>query len=453
MKKTVWAVLALLMSVLLFAACDPFARAYQSDGSLPSDVATTRGEDGAQESWLASLDTPSSELRRMYDEAVKDGSFTGSYFEFLKEIGMRDDSANIQRALRSCVTVECGFGTGSSRSYSLGSGVVYSLDTAAGDAFVVTNYHVVYNSESGGRETVPHISDEIKLYTYGAEVSSRAIPATYYGGAMDYDIAVLRVQNCALLRESAQNPVALTPVIAADSDSLTVGQPAYAIGNAKGEGMTVTEGVVSMDAEYIDVESADGSETLNLLAIRTDAAVNHGNSGGGLFNAAGECIGIVCARSEEEGDVGFGYAIHGNLAFSLVQNILDTCAKNPSVRGASVARLGVEVTAQDSRGLFDEATGKFYKEEKIVITSVTSGSAAQGAGIAVGDTVLSAKLTSTRGGKPYERTVDVTRMFKLTNLMFEVRLGDTLVLTISRLDTVQTIEISYQTSGFFLTVD
>lgn len=441
-KRSIVAGAALLVAgvtAVMFAGCS--ALGSTSDNSTPSSVAVSDGTASSREEFLAAQETPSTYERRLYEEAVADG-YEGTFVEFLKEIGYtgQDASAGVNSALTSVVGIECGFTeyttsggwrptVTTQQVYSAGAGVIYSLDKSEGDAYIVTNYHVVYNNDSVGTETVSHVSDDIVVYLYGY---STAIDATYVGGAMDYDIAVLKVDNSDILK--ASDATAITP---ADSDSVTVGENVYAIGNPEGEGISVSSGVVSVDAEYIDILSADDSKTLNLLEIRTDAAVNHGNSGGGLFNAQGELIGIVNARSEESGVEAFGYAIPSNLALAVAQNVID----NADAKGAYRASLGVTVQVESSESLYDEATGKTYVEEKITLDSVTSGSVAAKMGLEVKDTVLSAKITKSDGTTVQEKAI--TRMHMLTTMMFNVRVGDTLSITVSRDNEQQTFEYTF----------
>ncbi len=169
--------------------------------------------------------------------------------------------------------------------------------------------------------------------------------------------------------------------------------------------------------------------------IRTDAAVNHGNSGGGLFNAAGELVGIVNARSEKDGVLGFGYAIPVNTALAVANN----CRANGGVLKS--AKLGVSVATEESHSVYDEKTGKLYKSEKVVIRSVDNGSAAIAGGADVGDTFVSATLNG--------KTVQLTRRYKLTNLLLEVRKGDTLTLVVSRDGKAVTLELTFDRDNYF----
>ena len=402
------------------------------------EVATELGYDGSAGQWLAQTEGVSTEARRMYEEARADG-YTGGYVDFLGEIGygVRERETAVNRALRSAVDVVStfdyapGYATTSAKSFrSLGSGVIYRLDKAAGDAYIVTNYHVVYNLKSKGNETRSHISDNIAIMLYGSE--SAQISASYVGGTADYDIAVLRVEHC----EAIQKSDSVTAVTAADSDAATVGERVYAVGNADGNGLSATEGVVSVACEYLTLQNALG-KTVTIPEIRTDAALNHGNSGGGLFNAEGELLGIVNARSEKSGVVGVGYAIPSNFALSIAQNIID----NEGSGGAYRAMLGVTVKRSDSRAVYDENSGKTYVMETITVSDVTFGSLAYGK-IETGDILYSVTL-------PGEREKIITGKAILENLLFNVRKGDEITVKIFRGDALSSVSFSFSSDGDF----
>ncbi len=423
--------------VFTLCACDLFG-GRKEDASFPYDGALSSGYTGSEADYMAEQDTSSTDERRCYEAAVANGEFSGSYLDFLREFKSTggNDGQEVNAAFASVVCVESAFSGATSR----GSGVIYSLDKSAGDAYIITNYHVVYSKDAYGRYG---LASKVNVYLYGGNVSASAISATVYGGAMSYDIAVLKVTGSEILKNSSARAAEI-----ADSDSVTVGERVYALGNPNGEGFSATSGVVSVAAEYVSVLRADENKTLSLLEIRTDAAVNHGNSGGGLFNASGELVGIVNARREQTLDgtllFGFGYAIPVNLAVPLVQNILN---HNGS---AVVAQIGITAKVADSKGVFDERTGKYYIEEKLVVDSFAStNGAGYNAGLQRGDTLLSATLETSTGVK---KTVQLTRLHNLTNLLFEVNSGDKLHLSVSRSDEIQTVTVSFNQSRYFTTV-
>jgi serine protease Do len=113
------------------------------------------------------------------------------------------------------------------------------------------------------------------------------------------------------------NADGLKPATWGDSDALVVGELAVAIGNPLGKlGGTVTEGVISALSRDIEIDR----HSMNLL--QTSAAVNPGNSGGGLFNSRGELIGIVNAKSSGADIEGLGFAIPSNTAISVVADLI-----------------------------------------------------------------------------------------------------------------------------------
>ena len=116
------------------------------------------------------------------------------------------------KALLSAVSISCTFrvtytttwptyGTYTSEVSSAGAGVIYQLDKEKGNAYIITNYHVVYNVDADTAAT-DGISTDIKLYLYGQEYADYAINAEYVGGSMNYDIAVLRVTGSEILMQS-----------------------------------------------------------------------------------------------------------------------------------------------------------------------------------------------------------------------------------------------------------
>lgn len=417
-----------------------------SGNKNPYEISASLGYEGSDGEFLTSVTEQKSELKLLYEEA-KEAGYEKSYLDFLKEYGISSSSAtaSVNRAVTSSVSIVCEFtkitytqgwfGGGTQKHEttvtSAGSGVIYSLNKEAGDAYVITNYHVVCSSESGVTEK---ICLSPVVYLYGSEITSRAMTAEYVGGAMDYDIAVLKIEGNEFLKNSAARAVTV-----GDSDAVTVGETAYAVGNAKGEGTSVSRGVVSVLAEYIDIESADGSKKINLLEMRTDAPINHGNSGGGLYNEAGQLIGIVNAKYEDSGVDGIGYAIPANLAIPLAQNIIDN-SKTNSAKGAMRATLGITVQVTDSKAVYDETYGKTYVMETITVQEVT-GSAVSGK-VKANDVVYSVRIND--GEKKI-----VTRLHMVTNTLFDVRKGDTVTLELYRDGTLETVTISFTEDAQF----
>ena len=460
-------------SVLAFAACDnqEIINAY--------DIAVKNGFEGDEQAWLESLrgkngaDGQSLSIEEMY-EAVKNSEegYDGTLLDFIKELGFDftvqedNDTETIAQNTSSVVGICCAFEkqvmVGNRLNYrqeklvtkAEGSGVIFKLrenDTTA-TAYIVTNYHVVYDSEYN-----TGISNCIYVYPYGAregftkgddtdgdgyieteagDFTGDGIKASFVGGAMDYDIAILKVDSSEYLKKSAA-----TEATFGSSDTLTIGEKAFAIGNAKGLGISVTSGVVSVDSENIAMTSTDGKRTVSYRVLRTDAAINHGNSGGGLFNAQGELIGITNAKSVADETDNMGYALPITQVRYLLDNILEN-AVNDENGYALRAWLGVEAYIDASTAsLVDK---KLQIKEDIVISSVLAGSDAGAANgkLKVGDKLLAITVHGTE--------TPLQRRYQLNDLLLTVRKGDTVSVKVLRDGEEKTVDIVFDKDEYFV---
>ena len=303
----------------------------------------------------------------------------------------------------------------SSKEYSAsGSGVIYKIDKASGDAFIITNYHVVYDASSNSNNG---ISEDIKVYIYGSEIEENAIEATYVGGSLYYDIAVLRIEDSEILKNSSVRAVEIS-----DSDNVTVGDNAIAIGNAQGYGISASFGIVSVDSEYITMTAADGKTSVSFRVMRIDTAVNSGNSGGGLYDDKGNLIGIVNAKIVEDGVENIGYAIPSNVVVSIAENIIDYCYEKDAQR-VQRALIGITVSTSDSKSVYNSTTGLISIEETVSVYEVSSGSLADGV-LKSGDVLVSATVN--------DNTTEITRQHHVIDMMLDVRVGDVVTFNILR---------------------
>lgn len=192
------------------------------------------------------------------------------------EASLRDVIKSVENSVVEITTEFKSAGYFQYVSSGAGSGVIISED-----GYIITNNHVI----SDGNQLADSIMVRLKDGT--------THEAVVVGRDSDTDIAVIKVDASGL-----------TASVFGDSDSLYVGQDIIAIGNPLGElGGTVTEGIISALDREVDVEGVK----MNLLQI--SAAVNPGNSGGGLFNMKGELVGIINAKSSGSGIEGLGFAI------------------------------------------------------------------------------------------------------------------------------------------------
>lgn len=429
MKKS--KVLRVLATVVCL--CLVFVLASCSTEALSAyEIAVKNGFVGSETDWLASLKGASAEkltVNDIYDAAVENG-YTGSFLEFLKEYLSYDSSGSLitgaNKALRSSVSVVGQFDV-TSRDFfggltketysSSGSGVIIELDKTKGDAYIVTNYHVVYSVYCS---TSNHIIDDISVYIYGREYAEYAIDAKYVGGSLNYDIAVLKVTGSETLRNS--DCIAAT---VADSTEVVVGQTVMAVGNAEGGGISVTKGIVSVSSERIEMTAADGVSTVSFRVMRVDAGINGGNSGGGLFDENGNLVGVVNAKMVDEEIEAMGYAIPSNNALAVAQQIID----NGKV---SKCLLGVTLAVTDSTAVYDTETQVLTIVEQVTVDAVGTG-AASGV-LKKGDVLVS----FTHGGT----TTKITRDYILLDLMLRCRVGDQVTLRFVRNGTEHTETIT-----------
>lgn len=339
-------------------------------------------------------------------------------------IGSGDASTvAINNGLRSSVSIFSTFTQqswhgSSTAAYSAGSGVIYRLDKEKGNAFIITNYHVVYD---GSAKKNGGIAEDISVYLYGSEINGMEMKATYVGGSMYYDLAVLYIEDSAVLRNSNATAVSI-----ADSDTVQVGSKAIAIGNAEGSGISATSGVVSVASEYITMTASDNMTQVDYRVMRIDTAVNSGNSGGGLFDENGKLIGIVNAKIMDTDVENIGYALPSSMVMAVADNIIDYCFGTDCV---SVMRpmMGVMVQTTASRAVYDEATGTLTIVETVEIVDVNASQI--GAIFQVGDVLVSARLNG--------REKQLTRQYHVIDLMLTARVGDAVEFTVLR-DGVET---------------
>jgi S1-C subfamily serine protease len=225
---------------------------------------------------------------------------------------------------------------------ALGSGFV--IDKAG---HIVTNYHVIAGAKSVEVSFSNH--DSMKARVVGKD------PGT--------DIALLKVDA---------RSRALTPLALGDSDTLRVGDSVVAIGNPFGLDRSVTAGIVSALQRQIQAPNSYAIDHV----IQTDAAINHGNSGGPLLNAEGRVIGVNAQietgqAGETGGNVGIGFAIPIDTVRTVVAQLL----KNGSVEHASLGIQGVAITPQIANVFH------FPVSHGVLVATVKAGSGAAKAGL------------------------------------------------------------------------
>jgi S1-C subfamily serine protease len=244
-----------------------------------------------------------------------------------------------------------------------GSGIVID------DDLVLTNAHVV----SGASRITVSRSD-------GTEMAADLV-----GSLPSEDVALVRVRD----------PKGLEPVTLGDSSALQVGDEVVAVGNALNLGATptVTTGIVSALHRSIEAES----ESLDDL-IQTDAAINPGNSGGPLVNAAGEVIGVNTAIAGRAQNIGFALSIDS------VKPLLERLR---SGGGEVTGGAFLGVSTSDLADVVDAAKERFGidREDGAFVQQVVPGSAAEEAGLELGDVIFEVDGRSVDGAADVGRII------------------------------------------------
>jgi serine protease Do len=223
----------------------------------------------------------------------------------------------------------------------LGSGVIVSQD-----GYILTNNHVV--------DGVDSVKVELP--------DNRTFTAKVIGTDPATDLAVVKID--------AKN---LPILVIGDSDAVKVGDVALAIGNPLGVGETVTSGIISAKGR----QTPDGGDNYQDF-LQTDAAINHGNSGGALVNAGGELIGINSQiLSPSDGNIGLGFAIPSNMA----KHVMDQL-----IAGGTVRRAKLGITVQRITPDLASSLG-LASTSGALVTNVDEGSPAARAGLQQGDVI------------------------------------------------------------------
>ena len=293
-------------------------------------------------------------------------------------------------------------GTQEQQSESAGSGIIIGQNDT--ELLIVTNNHVVENSDT---LTVSFIDNE-------------SVEANIKGTDASRDLAVVAVK-LSDIKDSTMDEIKVATL--GDSDSLQVGEPAIAIGNALGYGQSVTTGVISATNRQLDGYSSN--------LIQTDAAINPGNSGGALLNNKGEVVGINSAKIAQSSVEGIGYAIPISDVSDTLTDLMnqETKTKVAEAERGQIGIQGVDVT-EDSAQMYDIPTG-------VYISEVVSGGGADKAGLTKGSVItglngttidsmstLQEQLQYYKAGEKVKLTVQIPgNSGKYTEKEIEVTLG------------------------------
>ena len=292
-----------------------------------------------------------------------------------------------------------GNGDNSGSMTGVGTGIIMRED-----GYIVTNAHVIYDSEYGcGEATSVEIRMSDEETTYDAKVVAYDI---------ETDLAVLKVDQ-----------TGLTAAEFGDSDQCQVGDAVVAIGNPLGLELqnTVTCGIISALNRKVTIND----KTMTL--IQTDTAINNGNSGGPLINSSGQVVGINSAKMSSSVSSsgatieGIGFAIPMTEAREIVDDLINY--------GYVTGRPQLGISCQD----VSEAVSQAYNLPiGAYVISVTDGGAAAEAGLQVGDVITAIN----------DNKIETTE--ELNNYKNEYNAGDTVTLTIVRNGQEQKVSVVLQ---------
>ena len=295
-------------------------------------------------------------------------------------------AANVNSTVGITTSITTNFWGYQTTSAASGSGFIYSAD-----GYILTNYHVIEDSNS------------ITVSFYDGTSASAAL----IGYDESNDIAVLKVET--------EN---LTPVILGDSDNLNVGDSVLAIGNPLGElTFSLTAGAISAKDRQVTLSS---NVTMNLM--QTDCAINSGNSGGALFNLFGEVIGITNAKystssSSEASIDNIGFAIPINHIRPIVDSIIEKGYISKPYIGVSVTDVSQE-------------TQSYGLPQGAAVKAVVENSPAAAAGLQVNDIITQVDGTAITGSSD------------IVSIVSKCQVGQVLKLTVYRQGATIELEIT-----------
>lgn len=412
------------LTLVCFAGC-------AQDGKSAYQIAVDNGFEGTEAEWLESLkgsdgadgadgsdgEDSTITVQDLFDAYAEThpgatmDDFLDAYLDFEYTQGFENIAGKV---IKSGVAI-----TASSRfSSSLGSGVIYKIDGET--AYIITNYHVVYDQSSRG------IASDIHVYIYNRYSGDDAIAARFLGGSSDYDIAILEATGEVFADSD------LTEAAKVDTGTPQLGEICIAVGTPEEMQFSVTQGIVSTQSEYIYTNVLGNmAQTSRVRVFRTDTALNSGNSGGGVFNSDGELIGIANAKSSESDVDNICYAIPAIIAVNIADNVIET--------GGSKFVLGVTLSNNgETTTVYDSESGEIRTVETVAVSGINSGSVCEGV-LQTGDILTSIDLI--RGGEVVE-SCTIERVFNATEFLLKARVGDTIRINYTRGGTADSAEFA-----------
>ena len=420
-KRIVTFICVLLITALTAVLLCSCIQMTSSDSAY--DIAVKNGFEGTEKEWLESLKGEDGKdgtdgtdgkdgytLQDLIDNYLENnpGSTVDDFYASLGIDVTPSITDVVQDALKSSVGIICNDAKVS------GSGVIYKINDDT--AYIITNYHVVYNTKTR------RYSEDIDIYLYNRLLEDDMISATVVGASKNNDIAVLKATSETFKEDIVQ-------AVTVNTSDPVAGQATFAIGCPVLYTFSVTSGIVSVESEYITTKYSD-----NVRVYRTDAALNSGNSGGGMFNEYGELMGISDAKSSDTTDDNVCYAIPASLAIAVADNIIENDGQK--------FVLGITMQISDMTTYEDE-DGIIRTVYTYGIESVNAGSAAEG-NLLAGDVLVSISIN---GATP----VAIDSSYRSQEYLMTARPGDTVTVNVLRNGESVSVDVIAD-SGYFTAI-
>ena len=326
----------------------------------------------------------------------------------------------VDTALRSVVAVSVSFfEDGSEYATANGSAIVYKTDDDGG-IYLLTNYHVIYD------DLKDRTADLISLSPYGGTASAD-VTARLVSFSPSYDVA--------LLYSDTLGDVFPAAAAVGQQRTADLGERVYAVGNALGRQISVTSGIVSAQRERVSIYASYKDSSITLPLIRTDCALNQGNSGGGLFGCDGAFLGMISARQVADNEQGMGYALPASVVMAIGEGLM-------SGEELYLFNFGAELSDKLVRTEWTE--NGLVCSYDVTVDSTVAGSIAS-ALFEEGDVLVSVAVN---GDMP----IQLTDSHQLHDIFLKIKEGDSLCFKYTRAASDKT-ETSFTVSSYYMIKD
>ena len=328
--------------------------------------------------------------------------------------------------------------------YYSGTGVIIDIDKTAGDMTVLTNCHVVYSTMAVG----DRFADEIQLWNYGSELYIESMmTAKIMCASITYDLALLKVTGSDVVKGSDARAASF-----ASTEVNYLGETVYTVGNPNAQRLAASCGTISRDFDTLkidmDIRGSDMTPEPDIYkdmrtydVMRLSIGVDHGNSGGGVFDKSGQLIGVLNAKSGTMENT--AYALPAARVRRVVARMLGDYT---GVETHSFMRVNWEEKMElELYNAYPVLNDEGLVDIKEVVTVKSSHMNSPFSQFVVGDVLSHIKVT--RGGEVIE-DLDINRKYNFNDAMISVKEGDTVTVTVLRGGTPRELTMTFTRSDF-----